>query len=83
MRALSGMAESGHIPHAMLLHEDDGGGAFPIVLQFLEQLYDGNPREGRLIHPDIHFVFPVSGPISLKMSFIPPSVSRGSKAIFP
>ena len=69
VRALSGMAESGHVPHAMLLHEDDGGGAFPIVLNFLEQLYGGNPRVGRLIHPDIHFVFPVAGadkPVSLQ-----------------
>ncbi len=69
VRALSQMAESGHVPHAMLLHEDDGGGAFPIVLQFLEQLYGGNPRVGRLIHPDIHFVFPVAGgdkPVSVQ-----------------
>ena len=69
VRALSQMAESGHVPHAMLLHEDDGGGAFPIVLNFLEQLYGGNPRVGRLIHPDIHFVFPVAGadkPVSLQ-----------------
>ena len=69
MRALSQMAESGHVPHAMLLHEDDGGGAFPIVINFLEQLYGGNPRVGRLIHPDIHFVFPVAGadkPVSLQ-----------------
>ena len=68
-RALSQMAESGHVPHAMLLHEDDGGGAFPIVIHFLEQLYGGNPRVGRLIHPDIHFVFPVAGadkPVSLQ-----------------
>ena len=68
-RALSQMAESGHVPHAMLLHEDDGGGAFPIVINFLEQLYGGNPRVGRLIHPDIHFVFPVAGadkPVSLQ-----------------
>ena len=69
VRALSQMAESGHVPHAMLLHEDDGGGAFPIVLNFLEQLYGGNPRVKRLIHPDIHFVFPVAGadkPVSLQ-----------------
>jgi len=56
------MVESGHIPHAILLHEDDGAGAFPLVLNFLEELYDGNPRVGKLIHPDIHFVFPVAGP---------------------
>ena len=39
MDALHRMVESGHVPHALLLHEDDGGGAFPIVLNFLEELY--------------------------------------------
>ena len=69
MTALSQMVESGHIPHAMLLHQDDGGGAFPLVIYFLEQLYGGNPRVDKLIHPDIHFVFPVAGadkPVSLQ-----------------
>lgn len=61
VRVLHQMVESGHIPHALLLHEDDGGGAFPLVLGFLEELYGGNPRVKKLIHPDIHFVFPVAG----------------------
>ena len=69
VKALHQMAESGHVPHAMLLHEDDGGGAFPLVMNFLEELYGGNPRVQKLIHPDIHFVFPVAGsdkPVSLQ-----------------
>ena len=67
--ALHRMVESGHIPHAMLIHQEDGGGAFPIVLNFLEELYGGNPRVEKLIHPDIHFVFPVAGsdkPVSVQ-----------------
>lgn len=67
--ALHRMVESGHLPHAMLLHQEDGGGAFPIVLNFLEELYGGSPRVQKLIHPDIHFVFPVAGsdkPVSLQ-----------------
>ena len=71
--ALHQMVVSGRIPHAMMLHEDDGGGAFPLILHFLEELYGGNPRVGKLIHPDIHFVFPVAGeknPVSLQ--FIAP-----------
>ena len=67
--ALHRMVESGRVPHAMLLHQDDGGGAFPIVINFLEELYGGNPRVQKLIHPDIHFVFPVAGadkPVSLQ-----------------
>ena len=59
--ALHQMVQSGIIPHAMLLHEEDGGGAFPLLLNFLEELYGGNPRVQKLIHPDIHFVFPVAG----------------------
>ena len=61
VEALHRMVETGHVPHAILLHQDDGSGAFPIALNFLEELYGGNPRVGKLIHPDIHFVFPVAG----------------------
>ncbi len=67
--ALHQMVQSGHVPHALLLHEDDGGGAFPLVMNFLEELYGGSPRVQKLIHPDIHFVFPVAGsdkPVSLQ-----------------
>ena len=67
--ALHLMVESGHVPHALLLHEDDGGGAFPLVINFLEELYGGSPRVQKLIHPDIHFVFPVAGsdkPVSMQ-----------------
>ena len=60
--ALRQMAESGRIPHAMLFHENDGGGAFPLILDFLDAVYGHNPRVKKLIHPDIHFVFPVAGP---------------------
>lgn len=71
--ALHSMVESGRVPHAIMLHEDDGAGAFPIVLNFLEELFGGSPRVQKLIHPDIHFVFPVAGdknPVSLQ--FIAP-----------
>ena len=60
--ALRQMAESGRIPHAMLFHENDGGGAFPLILDFLDAVYGHNPRVKKLIHPDIHFIFPVAGP---------------------
>ena len=60
--ALRQMAESGRIPHAMLFHENDGGAAFPLILDFLDEVYGHNPRVKKLIHPDIHFIFPVAGP---------------------
>lgn len=59
--ALHRMVESGHVPHSILMHQEDGGGAFSIAINFLEELYGGNPRVQKLIHPDIHFVFPVAG----------------------
>lgn len=70
---LSGMIDSGRIPHAVLFHEEDGGGAFPLALDFLKYLYCGNHQNGfpcgtcpacnkidKLIHPDVHFVFPTA-----------------------
>ena len=60
--ALRQMAESGRIPHAMLFHQNDGGAAYPLILDFLDEVYGHNPRVKKLIHPDIHFVFPVAGP---------------------
>ncbi|MBQ9410280.1 MAG: hypothetical protein IJU21_01585 [Bacteroidales bacterium] len=73
VEALHRMVESGRVPHAILLHQEDGAGAFPVALNFLEELYGGNPRVGKLIHPDIHFVFPVAGPDKpVSQNFIKP-----------
>ena len=55
--ALRQMAESGRIPHAMLFHQNDGGAAYPLILDFLDAVYGHNPRVKKLIHPDIHFLF--------------------------
>lgn len=59
LNTLCGMADSGRVPHAILLHEDDGGGGVALGIKFLEHLYGGNPRVAKMIHPDIHFVFPL------------------------
>ena len=81
--ALHRMVESGHVPHALLLHEDDGGGAFPIVLNFLEELYGGAPRVQKLIHPDIHFVFPVAGgDKAVSLQFIAAFRALSGKSVF-
>ena len=73
VEALRSMVDRGRIPHAILFHEDDGGGAIPIILAFLQYLYCTGHSEsdscgtcpscnkvGKLIHPDIHFVYPVA-----------------------
>lgn len=70
---LSGMVDSGHVPHAILFHEEDGGGAFPLALAFLQYLFCRGRRDGdscgecpscnkisKMIHPDVHFVFPTA-----------------------
>lgn len=59
-QALQGMVEAARVPHAIMFHEDDGGGAFPMAIAFLDSLYGGNPRVSKLIHPDVHFVFPTA-----------------------
>ena len=78
-RALTGMLDSGRVPHAIIFHEEDGGGAFAFCQAFLEYLYcrDRNQSDScgscpncnkisKLIHPDVHYVFPtVSSAISL------------------
>ena len=43
--ALAGMVDSGRVPHAILFHEEDGGGAFPLCQAFLQHLYYGAPTE--------------------------------------
>lgn len=59
-KVLTDMVDSGRIPHAIMFHEDDGGGAVRMCLGFLEYLMRSS-KVSKLIHPDIHFVFPVAG----------------------
>lgn len=80
-QALVSMVDSGRIPHAIMFDEPDGGGAVALALAFLQYLYCQGRHGGdscsqcpscnkisKLIHPDIHFVFPVTGGTAL--SFI-------------
>lgn len=81
-KALAGMVDSGKVPHAILLHEDNGGGGFAMAMAFLQYLFCLDHRGtdscgvcptcnkiSKLIHPDIHFVFPVNTGTSL--DFLP------------
>ena len=58
-RALAGMAGSGRVPHALMFYENDGCGALLLALGFLECL-TGSQKVRKLIHPDVHFIFPVT-----------------------
>ena len=77
-KALASMADSGRVAHAMLLYENEGSGALPLALAYLQYLNCEDRQDGdscgecpscrqmaKLIHPDVHFVFPVNkGPKS-------------------
>ena len=60
VKALRGMAESGRIPHAMMLYENDGCGAMALALAFLSHVLGDEHKVSNLIHPDVHYVFPVA-----------------------
>lgn len=75
LRTLAGMVDSGRIPHALMFSEPDGGSAFATALAFLQYLYCGSRSGGdscgecpscnritKLIHPDVHFIFPATAP---------------------
>ena len=72
-RVLSSMADSGRVAHAMLMYENEGCGALALALAYVQYLNCTNPQNGdscgecpscrkmsKLIHPDVHFVFPVN-----------------------
>lgn len=71
--ALVSMADTGRIAHAMLMYENEGSGALALALAYVQYLNCSNPQNGdscgecpscrqmsKLIHPDVHFVFPVN-----------------------
>ena len=72
-KVLSSMADSGRVAHAMLMYENEGCGALALALAYIQYLNCSNPQNGdscgecpscrqmsKLIHPDVHFVFPVN-----------------------
>ncbi|MBQ0077612.1 MAG: hypothetical protein KBS55_03135 [Bacteroidales bacterium] len=75
--ALGSMVRSGKVPHAILLHEDDGGEAMKVAHAFLSHLFCRNAGDeachncpscnkiAKHIHPDVHYVFPVNNGTSL------------------
>ena len=75
-KVLVSMAHSGRVPPAMLFYENEGCGGLALALAFIQYIncrhrHDGDScakcpscnKISKLIHPDMHFVFPVtSGP---------------------
>ncbi|MGN0201627.1 MAG: hypothetical protein ACI399_01815 [Candidatus Cryptobacteroides sp.] len=60
VKALKGMAASGCIPHAMMFYENDGCGAVALIQAFLGTLFADEHKVSGLIHPDVHYVYPVA-----------------------
>ena len=73
VKALTSMADCGRVAHAMLLYENEGSGALALALAYVQYLNCENRTGGdscgecpscrqmaKLIHPDVHFVFPVN-----------------------
>lgn len=72
-KVLAQMADNGRVAHAMLMYENEGSGALALALAYVQYLNCSNPSGGdscgecpscrqmsKLIHPDVHFVFPVN-----------------------
>ena len=72
-KTLVSMADSGRVGHAMLLYENEGCGALPLALAFVQYLNCSHRHDGDscgecrscrqmsgLVHPDTHFVFPTN-----------------------
>lgn len=73
IKVFKGMADKDKIPHAILMYENEGCGALPLALAFMQYVNCKNRKEGdscgvcascnqnaKLIFPDIHFTFPIT-----------------------
>ena len=80
-KAFVSMADSGRIPHAMLLYENEGCGALPLAMAFIQYIACKNHsssdscgvcpvcnRMSKIIHPDVHFIFPVNSGSKISVS---------------
>lgn len=78
---LAQMVDNNRLPHAILFSEDGNWGAMPVAIALSQYANCENPsggdscgvcdschKYGKLIHPDLHFVFPVATTKSLSES---------------
>jgi DNA polymerase-3 subunit delta' len=75
------MVNEGRVPHALLFSGKEGCGNLPAAVAFAQHLYCSNPGENgacgncnscnkvsKLIHPDLHLVFPIAKSKDVKSS---------------
>ncbi len=71
--ALRAMVDNSRVPHAMMFYENPSSGGLVLANAFLQYLMCEHPHDGdscgqcpsciqisKLIHPDVHYVFPVN-----------------------
>lgn len=57
---LKSVIVSRRVPHAQLLVAQNNQSALPLALWYVNELLDRAPSFERLLHPDVHFVFPIN-----------------------
>lgn len=57
---LKSVIKSRRVPHAQLLVAQNNQSALPLALWYVNELLDRAPSFERLLHPDVHFVFPIN-----------------------
>ena len=85
-KALVSMADTGRVAHALLLYENEGCGALPLALAYIQYLNCSHRHEGdscgvcpacnkisKLIYQDLHFIFPVNSGSKVSSSAKPTS----------
>lgn len=85
-KALVSMADTGRVAHAMLLYENEGCGALPLALAYIQYLNCPHRHGGdscgecpscnkitKLIYQDLHFIFPVNSGSKVSSSAKPTS----------
>lgn len=85
-KALVTMADTGRVAHALLFYENEGCGALPLALAYYSYLNCKHRSGGdscgecpscrkidKLIHPDLHFVYPTSSGSKVSASEKPTS----------
>jgi DNA polymerase-3 subunit delta' len=83
-RQLDIVLEQGRLPHAVLFYGEPGAGLLPAALSLAQDILCSSPIDGKachqctschraekLIHPDLHFLFPLAGSKSLSTEYLP------------
>jgi len=64
-KGLKHSIDSGRLPHAQLYVSEENRSSLPLVFWMLNQLFKGDSKVSKLIHPDIHLLFPTSNTIGV------------------